>query len=84
MGKVLRRLGHSRRPRVPRPPVVRYERAQPGELLHLDTKQLGRFWHVGKRITRDGVTRSPARGLAACARGRRRPLAAGLRRGAAH
>ena len=27
----------------PRPPVVRYERASPGELLHLDTKNLGRF-----------------------------------------
>ena len=42
---------------------MRYERASPGELLHLDTKKLGRFWHVGKRITRDGVTsaaRAPA------------------------
>ena len=62
VGKVLRRRGHSRRPRAPRPPVVRYERARPGELLHLDTKKLGRFWHVGKRITRDGVTRSPRAG----------------------
>ena len=62
VGKVLRRRGQSRRPRVPRPPVVRYERAHPGELLHLDTKKLGRFWHVGKRITRDGVTRSPRAG----------------------
>ena len=62
MGKVLRRRGQSRRPRLPRPPVVRYERASPGELLHLDTKKLGRFWHVGKRITRDGVTRSPGAG----------------------
>ena len=62
VGKVLRRLGHSRRPRAPRPPVVRYERAQPGELLHLDTKKLGRFWHVGKRITRDGLRRSPRAG----------------------
>ena len=62
VGKVRRRLGHSRRPRVPRPPVVRYERAQPGELLHLDTKKLGRFWHVGKRITRDGIQRSPRAG----------------------
>ena len=62
VGKVLRRRGQSRRPRRPRPPVVRYERASPGELLHLDTKKLGRFWHVGKRITRDGVTRSPGAG----------------------
>ena len=29
VGKVLRRRGHSRRPRAPRPPVVRYERAPP-------------------------------------------------------
>ena len=62
VGKVLRRRGQSRRPRLPRPPVVRYERASPGELLHLDTKKLGRFWHVGQRITRDGVTRSPGAG----------------------
>lgn len=62
VGKVLRRLGCSRRPRLPRPPVVRYERTQPGELLHLDTKKLGRFWQVGKRIYRDGVQRSPRAG----------------------
>ena len=61
-GKVLRRLGHSRLPREPRPPVVRYERERPGELLHIDTKKLGRFWHVGKRILRDGVQRSPRAG----------------------
>ena len=62
VGKVLRRLGRSRLPREPRPPVVRYERARPGELLHIDTKKLGRFWHVGKRIRRDGVQRSPRAG----------------------
>ena len=58
----LRRLGRSRLPREPRPPVVRYERERPGELLHIDTKKLGRFWHVGKRICRDGVQRSPRAG----------------------
>jgi transposase InsO family protein len=62
VGKVLRRLGRSRLPREPRPPVVRYERARPGELVHIDTKKLGRFWHVGKRILRDGVQRSPRAG----------------------
>ena len=50
VGKVLRRFGRSRRPRSPRPAVVRYERERPGELLHIDTKKLGRFWQVGKRI----------------------------------
>jgi transposase InsO family protein len=41
---LLRRQGLSRLDRLePRPPVVRYERARPGELVHLDTKQLGRI-----------------------------------------
>ena len=41
---VLRRYGLARLDRLePRPPIVRYERAVPGELLHLDTKQLGRI-----------------------------------------
>ena len=62
VGKVLRRHGCSRRPRAPRPPVVRYERERPGELLHVDIKQLGRFWEVGKRIRGDGVSRSPRAG----------------------
>ena len=31
----------------PRPPVVRYERERPGELVHLDTKQLGRIGEGG-------------------------------------
>ena len=62
IGKVLRRLGCSRLPREPRPPVVRYERDRPGELLHIDTKKLGRFWHIGKRILQDGVSRSRSAG----------------------
>jgi transposase InsO family protein len=42
---VLRRHGLSRRPNHAQPavPVVRYERAQPGELVHLDVKKLGRI-----------------------------------------
>jgi len=32
-------------------PVVRYERAAAGELLHIDTKRLGRIQGVGHRIT---------------------------------
>jgi transposase InsO family protein len=34
-----------------RPPVIRYEKERPGELLHIDTKKLGRFREVGHRIT---------------------------------
>jgi transposase InsO family protein len=41
---ILRRRGLSRLDRLePRPPVVRYERERPGELVHLDTKMLGRI-----------------------------------------
>ena len=36
----------------PQPPPIRYERDTPGELLHIDTKRLGRFDAVGHRITR--------------------------------
>ncbi len=58
VGKVLRRAGCSRLPRARRDPRVRYERERPGELLHVDTKKLGRFWTVGKRIRQDGINRS--------------------------
>jgi transposase InsO family protein len=53
IGKVLRRHGCSR---LPRPEGLaarcarRYERERPGELLHIDTKKLGRFWEPGKRV----------------------------------
>ncbi len=41
---LLRREGLGRLDRLePRAPVVRYERQRPGELVHLDTKQLGRI-----------------------------------------
>lgn len=36
-----------------RPPLVRYEWARPGQLLHLDIKKLGRIGHIGHRITGD-------------------------------
>ncbi len=58
VGKVLRRAGCSRLPRPRRDPRIRYERERPGELLHVDTKKLGRFWEVGKRIRADRVQRS--------------------------
>jgi transposase len=45
----LQRLGLGRLPRAPRPPVQRYERATPGELLHVDIKALGRFRQPGHR-----------------------------------
>ncbi len=45
----------------PPPPVVRYERATPGELLHLDIKKLGRIGRIGHRIT--GNRRDHVRGI---------------------
>ncbi len=62
IGKVLRRLGLSRLPQPERDPVIRYERERAGELLHVDTKRLNRFWHVGKRILGDGRRRSTGAG----------------------
>jgi transposase len=64
VGDVLRRLGLGRLPpRVPRPPVVRYERDRPGELLHIDAKRLGRIAPgiVGHRITGNRAVRGPHR-----------------------
>jgi transposase InsO family protein len=60
--RVLRRYDCSRAQRHPRPPANRYEYAAPGELVHLDIKKLGRFWHVGKRVLQDGVRRSGGAG----------------------
>jgi len=37
----------------PQVPAVRYERDAPGELLHMDTKKLGRIVHPSHRITGD-------------------------------
>lgn len=37
----------------PAPVYRRYERAEPGELLHLDIKKLGRIVKIGHRITGD-------------------------------
>jgi transposase InsO family protein len=62
VGKVLRRHGKSHLDRGPRPVVKRYERARPGELLHIDTKKLGRFWSVGKRVLGPGTKRSRGAG----------------------
>lgn len=64
VGDVLRRLGLGRLPSLDvRPPIVRYERERPGELLHIDAKKLGRIvGGVGHRITGDRTRRGPTRG----------------------
>jgi transposase InsO family protein len=56
---VLKRAGLARmRDLDQKQPVRRYERSLPGELIHVDTKKLGRIQGVGHRITKDRRDRS--------------------------
>ena len=76
VGLVLRRHGLGRLAALDaKPAIVRYQREQPGELIHIDIKKLGRIDGVGHRITGD---RRPPRpetrpwlGFPACLRRRR-------------
>jgi transposase InsO family protein len=64
VGLVLRGLGLGRLSALdPKPPVVRYERAAPGELIHLDIKTLGKIDGVGHRITGQHAGHHRARGI---------------------
>lgn len=60
--QVQRRLGLQRVPRPAPPPVVRYERAEAGDLVHLDIKKLARIGRVGHRIHGDRQRRTPGAG----------------------
>lgn len=54
VGAVCRRLGLGRLPELERrPPIVRYERQNAGEMIHLDIKKLARIERVGHRIHGD-------------------------------
>ena len=59
VGRVLARAGLSRLADLqPAEPVVRYEYAAPGQMLHIDTKKLGRIERPAHRVTgnrRDSV-----------------------------
>ena len=59
VSRVLRRAGLSHwRDLEPSEPVIRYEHHHPGDLVHLDTKKLGRIVRMGHRVTgnrRDSV-----------------------------
>ncbi|MDE2486963.1 MAG: IS481 family transposase [Alphaproteobacteria bacterium] len=51
VGLALRRLGMGKLKQLEsKPPVVRYERERPGEMIHLDIKKLGRIDGVGHRF----------------------------------
>jgi len=54
VGRVLRRAQLSRwSDLVPSEPIVRYEHEQPGDLVHIDTKKLGRIERMSHRVTGD-------------------------------
>ena len=54
MARVCPRVGLNGLSRLePAPSVVRYERAWPGELLHLDVKNRGRITQIGHRMHGD-------------------------------
>lgn len=63
VSRVLRAEGLSRlKDLEPAEPERRYQREHPGELVHLDTKKLGRFTRPGHRVSRDKAVRSRAVG----------------------
>ena len=63
VSRILRRLGLNRiRDLEPAEPERRYERQNPGEIIHIDIKKLGRFERVGHRITGDRTGPNKSRG----------------------
>ncbi len=64
VSRVLRRAGLSPLKDIePAEPIRRYERAHPGEMIHIDIKKLGRFDRVGHHITGDRTGQSNSRGI---------------------
>ena len=64
VSRVLKRLGLNRLSALePAEPPRRYEREQPGELIHIDIKKLGKFNQIGHRITGDRTGQSNSRGV---------------------
>jgi transposase InsO family protein len=59
---ILTRIGMGKLGRLGLEPAQRYERARPGELVHVDVKKLGRIQGgAGKRITEQSRNASPRR-----------------------
>jgi transposase InsO family protein len=61
VSRLLRRHRWRLAPLSPPPPIRRYARAHPGELLHFDIKKLARIERTGHRVTGDRQ-RDPVRG----------------------
>ena len=63
ISRILKRRGLNRLSALePADPVRRYERAAPGEIVHIDIK-LGKFNRIGHRITGDRTGQSNTRGV---------------------
>jgi transposase InsO family protein len=65
VSRILKRLGLNKLNALePAEPIRRYEREHPGELIHLDTKKLGKIDGIGHRITgeRRGQSNRRSRG----------------------
>ena len=63
VGLMLRRAGLGRLCALdPKPEIIRYNRDNPGELIHIDIKKLGRIDGIGHRITGDRTGQSNKRG----------------------
>src|SRR5512139_646436 len=64
VSRVLKRLGLSKLSALePAEPPRRYEREQPGEMIHIDIKKLGKFNQIGHRITGDRTGQSNSRSV---------------------
>ena len=62
VGRLMIRHGLNRLSALePKPPVQRYEHAEPGAMVHLDIKKLGRFRVAGHRAT--GIRRKDSKGI---------------------
>jgi transposase InsO family protein len=62
VSRILRRLGlHRLSALEPAEPIRRYQRENPGELIHIDIKKLGKFNRIGHRITGDRTGQSNLR-----------------------
>jgi transposase InsO family protein len=64
VSRILQRRGLNKLAALePAEPIRRYERENPGEIIHIDIKKLGRFEQVGHRITGDRKGQSNSRGV---------------------
>jgi transposase InsO family protein len=64
IGVALRRRGLGRLAALdPKPPIIRYQRDKPGEMIHIDIKKLGRIDGIGHRITGDRTGQSNRRAV---------------------